>query len=232
MEQAVSDRSGDCPEGDTSVSSNAVEGNSHSFLSSKCRVRADEDKGGRAVIARVPIAAGELIAVWSGKLVNREGLDLLPPILRRFSLQVEEGLYLASLNEHEGADYINHSCAPNAGLSGQISLVALRDIAVAEAISYDYAMTDGTPYDEFPCGCGAPACRGRVSGDDWRRPELWARYRGHFSPYLQRRIDALTRELSIEVNGRRAANGNGNGRRRVSTKGSLVAMPRAASSLD
>ena len=174
-----------------SVSENAVEGNSHSFLSPKCVVHTDPEKGGRAVLAKVDIPKGDLIAVWSGKLVNRDGLELLPATLRRFSLQVEEGLYLASLNEHEGADYINHSCAPNAGLSGQISLVALRDIAAGEEITYDYAMTDGSAYDEFPCGCGASTCRGRVSGEDWRLPDLWARYRGHFSPYLQRRIEAL-----------------------------------------
>lgn len=170
------------------------ETNSHSYLSSKCEARIDPGKGGRAVVARQVIRKGELIAMWSGKLVDREGLDQLPPVLRRFSLQVEEGLYLTSLNEHEGADYINHSCDPNAGLSGQISLVALRDIAVGEDISYDYAMSDGSTYDEFPCGCGAETCRGRVSGDDWRRPELWLRYQGHFSPYLQRRIDGLKRQ--------------------------------------
>jgi uncharacterized protein len=188
-----------------SVSENAVEGNSHSFLSPKCEVRKDDDKGGRSVVASAEIEAGELIAVWSGKLVNREGLELLPKSLRRFSLQVEEGLYLASLNEHEGADYINHSCNPNAGLSGQIGLVARRAIAAGEEITYDYAMTDGSAYDEFPCSCGASTCRGHVSGDDWRRPELWLRYRGQFSPYLQRRIEALQRS-GIEGR-RRAANG-------------------------
>jgi hypothetical protein len=29
-----------------------------------------------------------------------------------------------------------------------------------------------------------------VSGDDWKLPELQKRYEGHFSPYIQRRIDA------------------------------------------
>ena len=52
-------------------------------------------------------------------------------------------------------------------------------------------MSDGTPYDQFQCGCGAATCRGKITGEDWRRPELWKRYRGHFTPYLQRRIDAL-----------------------------------------
>jgi hypothetical protein len=70
-------------------------------------------------------------------------------------------------------------------------LVAMRDIASREDISFDYAMTDGEPYDEFTCACGAPQCRGRVTGNDWRLPELWRRYEGYFSPYLQRRIDKL-----------------------------------------
>lgn len=60
-----------------------------------------------------------------------------------------------------------------------------------EEVCYDYAMTDGTPYDEFEYLCGSPCCRGKVRGDDWQRPELWTRYAGHFSPYLQRRIDRL-----------------------------------------
>jgi hypothetical protein len=177
---------------------------SHSYLSDKCEVHSDNGKGGRGVRARLAIPKFELIAVWSGRLVTREGLDELSPALRRFSLQVEECLYLASLHEHEGADYINHSCAPNAGLSGQISLVALRHIAPGEEITYDYAMSDGSSYDEFPCGCGAAACRGQVTGDDWKRPELWVRYGGHFSPYLQRRI-ARQRELNANGTGQHAS---------------------------
>ena len=54
-------------------------------------------------------------------------------------------------------------------------------------------MCDGTPYDEFECACGTSLCRGRVTGEDWRNPELWERYAGHFSPYLERRIKALKR---------------------------------------
>jgi hypothetical protein len=34
-----------------------------------------------------------------------------------------------------------------------------------------------------------------VSADDWRNPTLWERYAGHFSPYLQRRIDALKQQM-------------------------------------
>ncbi len=165
----------------------------HSFLSSKCQVRETGDRGGHTVIARETIAKGELIVVWSGKLVQGCDLEALPATVRRYSLQVEEDHYLVSLSDCEPADYVNHSCNPNAGLSGQIGLVAMRDIAAGEEVTYDYAMSDGSPYDEFACGCGSHECRGRVSGDDWRRSELWQRYAGHFSPYLQRRIAAERR---------------------------------------
>lgn len=162
----------------------------HSYLSAKCEVQSTDTRGGHTVVAREPIAKGELIVVWSGKLVDGEELEAMPATVKRYSLQVEENHYLVSLTDCEPPDYVNHCCEPNAGLSGQIALVAMRDIQPGEEISYDYAMSDGSSYDEFPCGCGSRDCRGRVSGDDWKRPELWQRYTGYFSPYLQRRIAA------------------------------------------
>jgi len=38
------------------------------------------------------------------------------------------------------------------------------------------------------CRCGSPLCRGVITGDDWRRTDLQARYRGHFSPFIDARI--------------------------------------------
>jgi hypothetical protein len=149
--------------------------------------------GGKAVYARNVIESGELIAVWTGRIVSTEELDELPEDIRRHTVQVEEGLYLASHGPDEGPDFINHSCEPNAGLEGQIAIVALRRIVPGEEVTIDYAMCDGSPYDEFDCACGSPICRERVTGDDWRNPVLWERYAGHFSPYLERRIKALKR---------------------------------------
>jgi hypothetical protein len=170
---------------------------SYSYLSPKCSVVNAPEKGGYAVTAIAPISAGEVIAVWGGGIVTSAELADLPPAYREHTIQVEEGLFLASLIADDPADYANHSCDPNAGLSGQIVLVAMRDIREGEEITFDYAMTDGDPYDEFACACGSAHCRGRVSGDDWRHPELWERYSGYFSPYLQRRIDRLRAKRNL-----------------------------------
>jgi hypothetical protein len=104
-------------------------------------------------------------------------------------LQVDDDAFLLSTAEGP-ADWINHSCDPNAGLRGQISLVAMRDIRRGEEICFDYATSDGSDYDEFDCHCGSVLCRGRISGDDWQRRDLIERYEGYFSPYLARRIGA------------------------------------------
>src|ERR1700739_3834511 len=68
--------------------------------------------------------------------------------------------------------------------------VALRDIRMGEELTADYAMTDDEPY-EMTYSCGRPSCRGTISGFDWRKPEIQAKYAGYFSWFIQRRIDQL-----------------------------------------
>ena len=59
---------------------------------------------------------------------------------------------------------INHSCRPNCESQqgrGRIWIVARRDIAPDEELTYDY----GFPYSEWrdhPCRCGAPGCVGYI----------------------------------------------------------------------
>jgi hypothetical protein len=160
-----------------------------SYLSPKLEVRqVYGDQFG--VFALQPLEQDELLAVWHGAIFRGAQLADLPAQLVSLSIQVEEDLYLVSPHPTP-ADRINHSCEPNAGLRGQIALVAMRPIAVGEQITFDYAMSDGSSYDEFECLCGTPSCRGYVTGQDWMRPELQVRYAGYFSPYLQKRIALL-----------------------------------------
>ncbi|MEO8610830.1 MAG: SET domain-containing protein-lysine N-methyltransferase [Chloroflexota bacterium] len=162
-----------------------------SYLSPKLEARPLPEKGFYGVYSHQAVPAAELLVMWSGGLYSLENLGKLPPLDQSRSVQVEDDLFLVPIKQGEPADFINHSCNPNAGLNGQIALVAMRDIAAGEEICYDYAMSDGSAYDEFECQCGEAACRHRVTGHDWRLPELQQRYRGYFSPYLQRRIDHL-----------------------------------------
>jgi hypothetical protein len=160
------------------------------FLTPKARPTATQFKGYGSV-ALEPIVAGEVVAAFGGRCITRDEFDLLPASQQVRSLQIDEDLYMAGAPEPEPADFINHSCEPNCALSGSVILVAARDIAAGEELTYDYATTDGSDYDEFECACGTALCRGKISGHDWMLPELQMRYRGTFSPYLAKRIATL-----------------------------------------
>lgn len=165
-------------------------GASTSFLSPKLVGKTCPEKGGKAVFASKAVRTGETLVVWGGEVVTWEDLSNLASSYIHLTIQIEEDLYMVSSREGPG-DWINHSCNPNAGLDGQVVLVAMRDIIAGEEVCFDYAMADGSVYDEFDCKCGASNCRGRITGMDWQRSDLWERYGKYFSPYLQRRIIKL-----------------------------------------
>lgn len=160
---------------------------SASYLSPKLEARDVPAKGYTGVFAREPIAATELLALWGGAVVSTAEFAMLTEVQQSHSLQIDEGLFLVPPQE-EDADFVNHSCDPNAWIDGQIGLCARRDIAAGEEVCFDYAMTDGSEYDEFECLCESSMCRGKITGHDWALPELHARYGSHFSPYLLRRM--------------------------------------------
>jgi len=164
------------------------------YLSPRIEVRLAPEKGGHAVYALQKLKKDEFLAVWGGRAVTLEEVLALSREERGHTIQIYDDFYLAPMGMDEPADYINHSCSPNAGLIGPIALVAMRVIAAGEEITFDYAMSDSSSFDEFDCACGTPACRGRVTGNDWKRPDLWNRYDGYFSTYLQRRIDKLRKK--------------------------------------
>ena len=147
---------------------------------------------GYTLYALEPIARDEILLVWGGVILTTAQLYAVPEFARDRAIQVDEDHHLCSGMLDDLADCANHSCNPNAGLRGQITLVAMRDIEAGEEVCFDYAMSDSHPDFRFTCACGQPNCRGVVTGEDWRLPELQARYRGYFMPYLQRRIDALS----------------------------------------
>jgi hypothetical protein len=38
------------------------------------------------------------------------------------------------------------------------------------------------------CRCGHKECRGRLSGEDWKRKDLQEKYGDHFLPYILKKI--------------------------------------------
>ena len=82
----------------------------------------------------------------------------------------------------------NHSCDPSLWMRDERTVCARRDIGAGEELTMDYAVVTVTPEWRMQCQCGTSACRGVVTGNDWRIPELQQRYAGRFSPFINARI--------------------------------------------
>ncbi len=167
-----------------------------SYLSPKAAVQASPIHG-RGLFATGPLDAGEIVCVKGGYIFTRAELGELTPVLGPAEIQIADDLFIGprELEERDGAMiFSNHSCEPNIGVQGQIIFVALRRILPGEELTHDWATTDWatTEDDEYTleCRCGAASCRRIVTGKDWKRQDLQRKYRGYFSWYLQRLIDA------------------------------------------
>lgn len=168
-----------------------------SYISPKAEVR-ESPIHGRGLFARESLAEGEVVCVKGGYVFDRATLKAVPEWYRAAEIQLTEDLFIgpAFEEEREGSMvFSNHSCEPNIGVRGQIVFVAMRDIEAGEELTHDWATTDDDDY-ELDCRCGAKTCRGVITGQDWRRPELQDKYRGYFSTYLADKIDGTGSRLA------------------------------------
>lgn len=159
------------------------------YLSPLAEAREISPKGFGS-FAVTPIPMGTIIATFGGTIVNRVNFETFPLEQRSRSIQIDVNQFVVGPELREPGDSINHSCLPNCGMRNATQLITMGPIAVGEELTYDYAMSDTSDYDEFECACGSDRCRRLITGDDWKLPELHSRYENMFSPYVQRKIDA------------------------------------------
>ena len=168
------------------------------WLSPKVELRSSP-RHGTGVFALEPIAAGEVVEVWGetweGRRVityTRDGGEAREAE-RRGMLVMRFDTDLWSI-EPPGTNpgyFINHSCDSNVWMNDAFTLVARRDVATGEELTIDYALIEGEIDDwGFDCACGSTGCRGRITGDDWRRADVRERYGSHFIPLINKRIEA------------------------------------------
>ncbi|HET7206996.1 MAG TPA: SET domain-containing protein-lysine N-methyltransferase [Terriglobales bacterium] len=115
-----------------------------------------------------PIAKGTFIVEYTGPRLSVAEAD------ERYAEQ--EDTYLFGLEDgkhvidgYGDAAFINHSCSPNCESvesDGEVWIVALRDIAAGEELTYDYGLYDGDVDDPSSCACGARNCRGTLYSEE------------------------------------------------------------------
>ena len=130
---------------------------------------------GKGVFALVPIKKGELILEYTGEVIT------WPEALRRhphdpsqpdhtFYFHLNDELVIDGNVGGNASKWINHSCAPNVEAddeSGQVYLLALRNIKPGDELFFDYGLVIEERYTpalkkRFECRCGAKTCRGTM----------------------------------------------------------------------
>lgn len=94
---------------------------------------------------------------------------------------------------------VNHSCKPNAGISQNNTLIAIKEISQGEEIFYDYSTTMGDGGWTMDCLCGEQNCRGTITDFRHLPPPLQKSYleAGIVQSYL---VEELMRVEAPEIN--------------------------------
>ena len=148
---------------------------------------------GNGLFATADVPAGTVLVRLGGRLVSTAELsELIRSHHHRSAPYVDtvtiyEDAHLV-LPPNTAAHFGNHSCEPNLWYVAQYQIAARHDILNGEELTIDYATISGVPLSSMNCSCGASRCRGEITSEDWRRPELQERYLGHWVPLLERRI--------------------------------------------
>ena len=154
---------------------------------------------GRGLFAAEAADAGEIIVIKGGYVMTTTERDKVGERLGPAEIQIGDGIFTGPVTEAEregGMMHLNHSRDPNLDIQKQTVYVSMRDIAAGEELPFDYAMNDDEGYEAMVCNRVTPRCRGVVSGKDWMKPELQRRYRGYFSFFIERKIDAAEENQS------------------------------------
>ena len=168
-----------------------------SWLSPKVEVRSSPSHG-LGLFARESITRGEVVVIWGGDFVGTGEAHKAKKEGKAIQ-QLDDNLWdvFDYDTRNEDASYNhNHSCDPNTWMQDEVTIVARRDIGKGEELTIDYAMFVINEEYVMPgeCKCGSSTCRHKITGQDWLQKELQKRYRGHFSPFLNKKIKELNRD--------------------------------------
>lgn len=172
-----------------------INGNLKNRISKKIEIRETAETG-KGMFAREKITKGEELITWIKGYTDREGARLAQAEGKGF-MQWDDDIFSIEDGDDDMDYSINHSCDSNTWMKDAYTLTARHNIEVNEEITADYALWEANEnhISLWECKCSSPECRKRITGKDWLLPELQARYKDHFSPLINKRINKIGKEM-------------------------------------
>lgn len=119
------------------------------------------------IFAMEPIPARRRVIEYTGERIKPDEVRRRGVRPRIYIFWVSPRVAIDGAIGGSGAEFINHSCAPNLiarKRHGRIHLVSLRPIEAGEELLLDYQVSGDAPLT--PCRCGTPQCRGYLNRQD------------------------------------------------------------------
>ncbi len=137
----------------------------------------------RRLVAIRPIAAGVHVLSITGREIS---------VPTQYSVQVGASLHLDQACARDERDlvrryfwrYLNHHCAPTTVIRDR-DVIALRDIAQGDGVTFDYNTTEYDMAEPFQCHCGSARCVGLVRGARYLTPARRAQVARWLPDYLR-----------------------------------------------
>lgn len=122
----------------------------------------------QALMATVNFNKGAVIAKFTSGLVQN-----FPTYL---TVQIDENLHITLQPQH--LQYINHSCNPNVFFNtDSFELVALKNIAPNDELTFFYPSTEWEMTQPFVCNCGELNCLQNIQGAAYIEKKLLKSYK-------------------------------------------------------
>lgn len=138
------------------------------------------------LVAVTRIAAGHRLFRIEGATTHRPS---------RYSVQIGETLHIDLGSGHSTEEmldryfwrFMNHGCDPNTVIRRR-NVIALRDIAPWEEITFNYNTTEYDMAEPFACRCGHAACPGEIRGYRYLTATERERLRPFAAPHLKQHL--------------------------------------------
>jgi SET domain-containing protein len=124
---------------------------------------------GRGLFASQAISVGAKILQYVGERMDKAESSRRCEAGNSYIFTLDDNTDIDGNVPENLARFANHGCSPNceAVIEGEeIWVVALRDIAVGEEITYNYGY-DLEEYREHPCRCGSRECVGYMVAEEF-----------------------------------------------------------------
>ena len=137
---------------------------------------------------RLQLVASQAIA--SGEVIVQSREEEVQDHRTWRTLQLDETRHL----RNEFLNFVDHSCSPNALLDVEkLALVAIRDIAVGDPVTFFYPGSEVELSQPFECHCGSSECMHHINGGFYMSHDQmrWILDKGYCTTFMRHQFERL-----------------------------------------